>query len=419
MAVPWYTSQTLVQAIERKISLPLSQNTFSSQDLLAFSNEELMISLVPSILTYHEEYFVVHKSYPLVPNQLYYPIPDRAIGMRIRDLFYLDVNGNRFDMARINLDDKGYFQYNDGGSDYIFRYFLEGNNIVLTPFSLPTPTGSLEISYYLRPNQLVDDSNAATITNFLQTITVDNTTIADGDVVEILNGSSGIVLGTFTATSGSPLANQFLIGATSVDTATNLVSVINTAGIVLNISNVNSTSAVITLTFNSSQLEISPTNAIGFVVPSTIGIAFDSIPSNFSINSLVDLLQTKPGHQSLAISIPLLSISGNVGMFNSSDIVNTITQGIVLVGDYMCLENECIIPQIPPDLHVGLAERACARILAAIGDQAGLQASQAKIQQIENAQSPLLGARVDGDGKKVNARKSLLRYGKFINYRRF
>lgn len=418
MATPWMTTNQLISAVERKISLPLSQNTFSPDDVAAFCNEEMQISLVPSVLTYHEEYFVVHKSYTLVPNQLYYPIPERAIGARLRTVFYLDTNNNRFDMVKISLDDKGYFQYNDGGSDFVFRYYLEGNNIVLTPASLPQPTGSLEISYYLRPSQLVTDDNAAIVTNFINSITINNASVANGDILSFTNFLNDFTYGTFTAVSGSPVTNEFLIGATSIDTATNLVTLLNSTGLVV-ASNMSGTSNVVQLSYINVQLLITPTNPTGFVVPTTLGIQFQSLPTQFVIGSIVDLLQTKPGHQCLALSIPILNISGTVCYFNYTDVLNTITQGVMIVGDYMCLENECIIPQVPSDLHVGLAERACARILSAIGDQAGLQATQAKIQQIENAQSPLLGARSDGDGKKINPRKSLLRFGKFINYRRF
>jgi hypothetical protein len=417
MPNPWYSSSDLVSAIERKISLPLSQNTFSSDDVLAFANEEMMISLVPSVLTYHEEYFVVHKSYPLVPNQIYYPIPERAIGARIRTVFYLDENHNRYDMVRINLDDKGYFQYNDGGSDYVFRYYLEGNNIVLTPHSLPRPTGSLEISYYLRPGQLVDNSQAALVSSFNQSIVVNNTNALPGDIISLVNSRSGVTYATLTAVGSAPSTNEFLIDVSSIATATNLTTAIIAAG--FSASNMSGTSATVTINSTNVQLLPRASNPSGFMVPTTFGVVFQSIPTNFSSGMLVDLLQSKPGFQCLAISIPLIALSGNTATFNYTDVLYTISETTMVVGDYMCNENQAIIPQIPSDLHVGLAERACARILAAIGDQAGLQATQAKITQIENAQSPLLGARSDGDGKKVNPRKSLLRFGKFMNYRRF
>ncbi|NBX74721.1 MAG: hypothetical protein EBQ89_10570 [Alphaproteobacteria bacterium] len=82
------------------------------------------------------------------------------------------------------------------------------------------------------------------------------------------------------------------------------------------------------------------------------------------------------------------------------------------VGDYICLANESIIPQIPPDLHTVLAERTAARILAAIGDQAGLAVANQKIAEMELRQGNVLDQRVEGAPEKITARHSLLRYGK-------
>ena len=107
---PWYTSDDLVNAVQRKIAIPLNQRTFSKEDILAFGNEELVISQVPDILMYHEEYFVFSEDVTLTPNVQRYPIPERAMGMKLRDIFYVDTNGNLFEMTRINPDDKAYWQ---------------------------------------------------------------------------------------------------------------------------------------------------------------------------------------------------------------------------------------------------------------------------------------------------------------------
>src|SRR6266853_4661648 len=106
MANPWYTSSDLVSAVQRKIAMPLNQRTFTSDDILAFANEEMLISQVPDILMYHQEYFVWSENVLLVPNQQRYSVPERAMGMKLRDVYYVDNNGNLFEMTRINPDDK-------------------------------------------------------------------------------------------------------------------------------------------------------------------------------------------------------------------------------------------------------------------------------------------------------------------------
>lgn len=431
---PWMTSQSLIEAVQRKISFPLSQNTFSSDDILAFANEEMMISLVGQILSYHEEYFVFLEIQPLNPNQLAYPVPTRAIGMRLRSVFYVDLNGNRFEMVRVSPDDKSFFQYTNGNNESAFRYYLQGNNIILTPNSLPSPVGYIEFGYYMRPNQLVDNSNAGIITNFSTTIDItNNAALVVGDTITVINNINSIAT-IFTATTGSPLAGQFLIGGTAAQTAINLKAALDASGMFLNTNIPGLTPTTITINYANIQFVYTTSNIIAFTISPNLGVVLQSLPTSITPTTLIDFLQTKPGHRTYAISVPILGISNNTVFVNANIFPNpligisgnlnnefnpTLVSNNIVPGDYICAENTCIIPQVPPDLHTGLAERTCARILAAIGDQVGLQASQSKIQEIQQAQNPLLGARIDGAGKKVFPRKTLLRYGKFINYRRF
>jgi hypothetical protein len=135
--VPWLTSNALIESIKRKISFPVSQNTFSNTDLLAFANEEMMISQVPSVMIYHEEYFVIGVKVPLRDNVSRYPIPDRAIGMKMRDLFYEDTAtpGNLTEMTRISSEDKAYWQANIGGMSLLLDFILKAMMLFCLPLS--------------------------------------------------------------------------------------------------------------------------------------------------------------------------------------------------------------------------------------------------------------------------------------------
>lgn len=142
------------------------------------------------------------------------------------------------------------------------------------------------------------------------------------------------------------------------------------------------------------------------------------------MGSLVDFLQTKPGHRTYGYDISVKSVGSVDGSsfikVVKTDLFTYYSNGFnfqpaianIQIGDYVCLANECIIPQIPPDLHNALAERTAARILAAIGDTEGLQAANAKLQEIEIRQGSLLDDRSEGTPQKITARHSLLRYGK-------
>lgn len=409
-AKPWFDSSDIIETVKRRISFPIDQSTFTEDDILKFANEEMAISQIPSILEFHEEYLVTSKSTPLIGGQSRYPMPDRAIGMKLRDLAWQDSTGNFFEMTQINAEDKAFFQRNIGANAAIHKFYVEGNDVVLTPRLSDGVTGSLIFFFYIRPNQLVSTDRAITISSFTQTITVDNAFISAGDTLTF----DGNV--TLIAVSGSPSTNEFAIGVSSIATAANLAAAISMYTDCTGDSGSPSTTIV---TVRCSDLDnvITTSNSSGFSIPSDVrGIEFsDDVPSIFSSGELVDFLQTKPGHKIRAydVQIPNGAVSTNSILFNSSDIPPDL-----IVGDYICLANECIIPQIPPDLHNTLAERTCARILAAMGDQAGLQVTTDKIKEMEQWQGTLLENRVEGAPKKITARHSLLRYGQLYSRRR-
>lgn len=419
MATPWMTTDDLISAVKRKISFPISQNTFSEDDIIQFANEEMFIAQVPSVLQYHEEYFVYRVQVPLVSNVSRYTIPDRAIGMKLRDVMWSDSSGNYFEMTRISADDKAFFQRNIGANQAIHKFYIEGNDIVLTPSVVGGPTGALNFFFFLRPNQLVANSRARIIESFQRTVSVPVGNLNPGDLFSIVVGyqTPNPTQYNLTAVAAAPGANQYLIGANATATAANLATAING----LSLSNVTATSSLgdVTITFQDITLQLSEVGQLS--LSSQIGFNFDSALSTlFAVGDKIDLLQTKPGHRTYIYDVVLQAISGSTGFFNYSDLLVYLSTGFgftpqiinMQIGDYMCLANEAIIPQIPPDLHNVLAERTAARILAAIGDQAGLAITNQKIAEMENRQGNLLDQRSEGTPQKITARHSLLRYGK-------
>lgn len=406
---PWYTSQDLINSVKRKIAVPINQRTFSEDDILAFANEELLISQVPDILSYHEEYFVYSEDIPLVADQTRYPIPERAIGQKLRDIFYVDSNGSLYEMARINADDKAYYQRDSALSNISQKYYLEGNDIVLAPKNISAPTGYLRLSYFLRPNQLVLDERAAISKYFFKNVTLSNSSIAAGDTITV--GST-----VFTAVSSSPASLEFEIGSTSTDTATNLVNAISADGTYI-ANNGSPASSTVQIKYISQSVDFETSNSSGFVISTKTGIQFtDALPSHITDSIVIDFLQTKPGHRTykFGYQLPLNSVSDDSILFNAGVIPDNF-----IIGDYICQEYECIIPQIPSDLHNGLAERVCARILSAQGDMQGLQMNTANMQDIKKSEGALVDQRVDGSTQKVNQRKTLLSFMRMGIRRRF
>jgi hypothetical protein len=84
----------------------------------------------------------------------------------------------------------------------------------------------------------------------------------------------------------------------------------------------------------------------------------------------------------------------------------------LVIGDQIAFAGESCIPQIPDELHSVLAQRVVCRIMEAQGDQAGLQAANGKLADMEARMGSLIDNRSDGNPQKVNNLRSPLRNAK-------
>lgn len=326
MAVGYLTSSSLIDTVKREALIPATQSTFTPADFLAFANQEIRISVVPNILLYHEEYFVVDSAaVTIVANQNNYAIPYRAIGGKFREVFYQDTNGNLRSMTRISPDDRPYYQQSNFQTRFVY-FYIEGNDVVLMPQVGENPTGSLIFSYFMRPNELVDESRVSTIQS---------------------------------------IATDTLAGTT---------------------------------TFTVDQI---PSSLTAFIQDG------QSV-TGFTTSSKLDILQTKPGHKTLAFDVN----ATNIDSTNMTITFDTDNAEKAVVGDYIAFAGECVIPQIPSDTHDLLAQRVVTRCLAALGDSQGLQNANQKLGEMITNTGSLLDNRSEGQPQKINNLRGLLRSAK-------
>ena len=164
----WLTTDTLITSVLRRAMLPNTQVTFTETDFLAFANEEMDIGITPQILHYHQDYLMQIDYIPVNSQRSYYEIPSRSTGNKVRMVNYVDTNGNVFEMTRVMIEDLPYYQNGSFGisNQGIRAFYIENDEIVLLPVDRHTLTGSLQVSYYLRPNELVPTANVSHVTNF-------------------------------------------------------------------------------------------------------------------------------------------------------------------------------------------------------------------------------------------------------------
>jgi hypothetical protein len=293
--------------------VPTSQDAVDDSEILRLANEEMWIGMVPMIKEHREEYMVYQQDIALVASQSRYTIPHRAIGNKLRDIYFLDSNNNVYEMTRINPSDLPSFQSNYASNRQLY-FYIQNDEIVLIPDTPTNVTGSLRLLYYIRPNELVLENRVGLIT--------------------------------------------------AIDTVNKIITV-------------------------------------------------DELPVAFTVTASYDLLKSKSPfiHHSIDQTVSAINTATNT-ITMVSDLPDNLA-----VGDYICLAEECFIPQIPLELHNVLAERVVARIMAALGDVQALQTSNAKIAEMEQKAGMLIDNRTEGAVMKVFAKNSPLRQGKRSRYR--
>lgn len=146
-------------------------------------------------------------------------------------------------------------------------------------------------------------------------------------------------------------------------------------------------------------------------------IVVDQVPENFSTQVVYDLYKATSPYSNLAMDFNLTNINSAT---NTIEIDPTLIPDELAVGDHLALAGECIIPQVPGELHVMLAQMVACRLLESQGDSEGLKNALLKLQQMQNAAGMIVDNRVDDSPRKVINRFSPLRnstFSKKINNR--
>lgn len=145
------------------------------------------------------------------------------------------------------------------------------------------------------------------------------------------------------------------------------------------------------------------TSSAGYIATaSTSSVTISTTPpATFTTNTSVDIIS----HNSPFSIKETLIISSVVG----STITFT-TNTTAEAGDYVCLEGESVYPEIPIECIPMLCQSAGIRILEALGDTEGLQIAMANYLQIEQSAKATLSPRVDGEVKKLQNKRRLMRY---------
>ncbi len=185
-----YTTTLFLSSVERQSFSPANQATFSTAEILSLGDEVMQTSILPALLAVREEFLVTSLDYTITANQSSYLIPQRSVGMTIRELQIVDANGNVRNLPRISLDKLHLMSSISSTPD---SFYLRGDNIILTPTPSST-TGTLRVYYSIRAGNLVQTTATAVIsaintsTNVV-TVTTIPSTWSTGSIFDLIQGT--------------------------------------------------------------------------------------------------------------------------------------------------------------------------------------------------------------------------------------
>lgn len=426
----YYNSETLIDSVKRRINIPTNQNTFTDADILAFADEELALSVVPSIMTLHEDHLLYEDVQPLIVGQREYQIPYRAVGNKLYDLMYKDVNGNYLPMSQTTWSDEP--NYNGAyTTNLVYAYYVRNNRIGLLPTFNGIDNGSLRFMYYIRPSSLVPSAQVAVISD----IDLTSGTITFNDIPSTFNTNTLVDFYKFK--SPHTILN-IDVQPLTVNTTTNTM-VFNTGStqtVIVNSTVNDATDGGYFILFDGNQATgyyvwfdktgSTPDPDDNFDTIGKIGLRVNLVglvTANQLANAIGAVLPSPAFSYQINSSAIIITTGGNGGatmgsvpMGNSAfNITNTQLKGdiptFLEIGDHVALAEQCCIPQIPSDLHVYLAQKTAERILESQGDIAGLQAAQGKSKEMEFRAGTIIDNRVEESPPKLVNRHGILRSG--------
>lgn len=160
-----YTTDALLENTRTNCLTPEADALFTDTRLLSVLSFEQMTTLVPQIMKTQEEYFV-HVYDVLLSSSTdgTYPIPDRAVGKKLRDVALVDAAGNEQYVTRINPADVKFMSRSvTAQTNWVNGFYLQNNSVELFA-GIPAQYVYLRYRYYRRPNNLCSTDAAAQVT---------------------------------------------------------------------------------------------------------------------------------------------------------------------------------------------------------------------------------------------------------------
>lgn len=179
--------------LKRLVTIPANQSRFTDLDFLAFSNRKMQDTIVPVIDSLQQEFFVTRSITPIVAGVTAYPIPQRAMGRKLREVKIVGPSGGRSDFPKIAVEREQFYR----ASGTPFGWYFMGDHIEIVP--VPNASGySLQLWWFIPPGKLIPEILSATVQSVVYgpltddvTVTALPAVITTGSVIDFIQGIPG------------------------------------------------------------------------------------------------------------------------------------------------------------------------------------------------------------------------------------
>jgi hypothetical protein len=141
-------------------------------------------------------------------------------------------------------------------------------------------------------------------------------------------------------------------------------------------------------------VETSAAAQITSIDTGTNQVVVATIPSSWQTGTIVDIVQADPHYRYIDIDKTITGVSSTTITFSS-------LPSALAVGDWIALQGESPIPQIPHEMMPFLAQWIVVKCLESLGDRAGAEYAKAELMALKEDALKLVQPRIKSESKKV------------------
>jgi hypothetical protein len=156
-----WTTADLLTSVKLKIMAPSSQLTISDADILRLATEELLGLVSPIVSSARSQYYETVAD-TAITSATTYTLPYRALAGKIVNVLYIDTNGAEWLVPIIEYSEEEARLYNSNSTTSACPVAYIRNQKLC--FVRPPNGGTLRITYYIRPGDLILTTDARQLT---------------------------------------------------------------------------------------------------------------------------------------------------------------------------------------------------------------------------------------------------------------